>query len=138
MFAISIPIPPVAVGWVILSLLIGLFAVAKGRPFLSWFVASLFATPFVGACLFFLPHEAKSPTAPSRLPKPHKRSLVRRTLGAAGFRLKDSRAGKAVAGAKGVAHRSLEGFAVRAELDHGITKSVRDQFMDARSTRKPS
>jgi hypothetical protein len=126
MFAISIPIPPIAIAWLGLSLLIGLLALAKQRSFVGWLLASLLFTPFAAVVLFYLPPakasvpkkgKTKSRAAPP--PMPTSPSLFRRIIGAARFRMKESRSAKAVVGVTGAAHRSLE---------RDIAKSVKSRF----------
>ena len=41
MFAISIPIPPVAIAWAALFIVIGVVALAKGRSVVGWITATL-------------------------------------------------------------------------------------------------
>jgi hypothetical protein len=52
MFAISLTIPPVAIAWAGLSLLIGLLAVAKRLSFTTWMLASIILSPFAVIVLF--------------------------------------------------------------------------------------
>lgn len=138
MFAISIAIPPVAIAWAGLSILIGFLALAKRRSFIGWMAASILFTPFAAVVLFFLPRveatpKTKAPAVPPQPqpappPLPASPSLFRRVAGAAKFRAKENPASKALAGAASVAHRSLENFASRAELEQDIKQSVQDRF----------
>jgi hypothetical protein len=129
MFAISIPIPPVAIAWAIFSVVIGLVALAKGRSAIGWILACLIFSPIVGLVLLFLPDEKRHSRPPS-LPKPP--SLAWRTLAAVGFRVKQSRAVKVAVHAKGMARRSVDDFTRKTELDREITTTVRRQFPDNR------
>jgi hypothetical protein len=123
MFAISIPIPPIAIAWLGLSLLIGLLALAKRRSFVGWLLASLLFTPFATVVLFYLPPAKASVPKKGKTkgppPMPTSPSLFRRITGAARFRMKESRSAKAVVGVTGAAHRSLE---------RDIAKSVKSRF----------
>jgi hypothetical protein len=134
MFAISISIPPIAITWLVLSPLIGWLALAKRRSFVRWMLASILLTPLAAIVLLFLPAAKKAApgnqTKPTVIPPPRPKSpsLIRRVAGATGFRVKESRAAKALASATGAAHRSLEDFANRAELDSEIAKTVQSRF----------
>ena len=136
MFAISITIPPVAIAWAGLSILIGFLALAKRRSFIGWMAASILFTPFAAVVLFFLPRadvpaKPKSPLAQPLSPPPplpSRPSLFRRVTGAAKFRMKENPASNAIAGAASAAHRSLENFANHAELERDIKQSVRNRF----------
>lgn len=138
MFAISITIPPVAIAWAGLSILVGFLALAKRRSFIGWMAASILFTPFAAVVLFFLPRanatakiqppagSLQSRLDPPALPAPP--SLFKRVAGATKFRVKENAASRALAGAASVAHRSLENFASRAELDRDIKQSVQDHL----------
>lgn len=138
MFAISITIPPVAIAWAGLSILIGFLALAKRRSFIGWMAASILFTPFAAVVLFFLPRaddtpKTKTSAVPPQSPPsppllPARPSLFRRVAGAAKFRVKESPASKAFAGAASVAHRSLENFATNTELERDIKQSVQDRL----------
>lgn len=125
MFAISISIPPVAIAWAIFSVVIGLIAAAKGQSAIGWILACLLFSPLVGLVLLFLPTKKGHPTPP---PLPKSSSLTRRSLAALGYRVKESRAVKIAADAKGTARRTLESFTSKAELDREIATTVRSQF----------
>jgi hypothetical protein len=115
MFVISIPVPPIAIAWLGLSLIIGLCALAKQRSFGGWLLASLLITPFAAVVLFYLPpakatvpKKGKTESREAPPPMPTSRSLFRRIFGAPRFRMKDGRSAKAAAGVGVAAHGSLE------------------------------
>lgn len=138
MFAISITIPPAAIAWAGLSILVGFWAIARRRSFIGWMVASILFTPFAAVVLFFLPRadaaaKIQSPAVPLQLQPdppalPRRSSLFRRIAGATKFRVQENAASRALAGAASVAHRSLENFASRAELERDIKQSVQDRL----------
>ena len=137
MFAISISIPPIAIAWAGLSLLIGVLALAKRRSFVGWMLASILLTPFVVVVLLYLPPAEKSGSVknkPQVIPPPLPRSpsLALRAIRAFGFRVRESRAASTLSGAKDAAH-GPQGFASRAELDRDIADSARSRFGRDRS-----
>lgn len=125
MLAFSIPVPPIAIAWLALSVIVAFLAFAKGRSFIGWMAACIFFTPFVAVVLFFLPSEKPGATPP---PVPRAPSLFRRVVNAAGYRLKESAPTKLASSAASAAHRSLSSFAIRGELDRDIAKTVKRRF----------
>lgn len=128
MFAISIAVPPVAITWIGLSLLIGLLALAKRRSFTGWMAASMLFTPFFAVVLFFLPR-ANIPvkTKPTAIPPPlpTRPSLLGRVAAAAKFRVRQNGAANVLAEETRRAHRSLDNF---TELERDIKQSVQSRL----------
>ena len=117
MFIISIPIPPIAIAWLGLSVIVGLCALAKQRSFGGWLLASLLITPFAAVVLFHLPPAKAS--VESRAAPPPMSTNRWRIFSAARFRMKERRSAKAILGVRGAAHGSLES---------DIAKTVKNRF----------
>jgi lysozyme family protein len=137
LIAISIPIPLITLGWIALSALIGLLALAQGRSFVSWSLASAMATPLVGLLLFILPKPSQTkqptptnkPVVPPRIPAPQLQgSLPMKTIRALAYRVESSRLIGSISRRKAAAYRSLENFTAATEIDKGIAAAVRDEF----------
>ena len=133
MFAISIAIPPIAIAWAGLSLLIGLLALTKRRSFVAWMWASILFTPFAVVVLFYLPPAEKSGARkdkPQAVPPalPSAPSLARRAISGAVSWVKRRRTVSALSNEGDMVHRALEGHANHTELDRDIARSVQNTF----------
>jgi hypothetical protein len=134
--AISIPIPLITIGWIAVSVLIGLLALAQGRSFVSWCLASAIATPFVGLLLFILPKPKTIRQPPARAEAapppaslaPSKAALPIKAIKALAYRVESSRLVGSISRRKSATYRSLENFTAAAEIDKGIAAAIRDEF----------
>ena len=141
MIAISIPIPLVTIGWIVVSVLIGLLALAQGRSFVSWSLASAIATPFVGLLLLILPKPKKSGQLPS-LPKPSRRDLAVAPSKAAlpfkaikALHMGSSRFIGVISRRKAAAYPSQKTITAATEIDKEIAAAVRGEFPRKRTDR---
>jgi hypothetical protein len=159
MIALSIPIPIVTICWIATCALVGLLAMAKGRSFVSWSVLAAIATPLAGLPLLVLP-DLRAKTRPNSrskdLPDPQpkfefnritgellpppvptaapSKSLPVRALKGLAFRVQDSRVAAALSSAKKTARQSVQNFATNAEIDGQISKTVRSEFPNEKTT----
>lgn len=159
MIALSIPIPIVTICWIAACALVGLLAMAKGRSFVSWSVVAVIATPLAGLPLLLLPDLRAKNLAnlrakklsdlqtkfavkriiDDRLPPPvptaaPSKSLPVRALKGLAFRVQDSRVAAALSSAKKTARQSVQNFATNAEIDREISKTVRSEFSNDKTT----
>jgi hypothetical protein len=129
--AISIPIPLITIGWIMVSALIGLFALAQGRSFVSWSVASLIVSPLVGLLLLFLPKPkttSQKPISSRATVVPSKAAVPVKAVRAFAHHVASSRLIGAISRRKATTYRSLENFTAATEIDKGIAAAVRDEF----------
>jgi len=133
MIVVSLPIPIVTLCWIAVCAFVGLIAIGRGRSCVFWSVLAALATPFIGVVLLLLPDRRKK-IGVRPPPLPPRQSLPIRALSAVGYRVAESRAIAVLSNAKNSANRSLQTFAASAEIDREISKTIRTEFPNDKTT----